>query len=263
VEDETAVTALVPTPGGGRLVAVNGKSHSWLPFGGTHTRLGSAPALVHSAPADVAIIGLGSGDTAWAAGCRRETRSVTVFEIAAGQPPLLARAAASGAFPDLAAFLRDPRLHVVVEDGRKALQDARDPFDLIEADALWPRVAGSGYLYSVEFFELCARRLKPGGVACTWSPTDRVYKSFTTAFPHVIGLADHEILIGSNDPLEVDRDLWRQRLADPAVQRYLGARQADAAWLLDRLQPLHRAGRGHRERELNRDLFPRDEFWTP
>ena len=30
--------------------SVNGKDHSWLPFGGVHTRLGAIPALVHPAP---------------------------------------------------------------------------------------------------------------------------------------------------------------------------------------------------------------------
>ena len=34
-----------------------------------------------------------------------------------------------------------------------------------------PDSAGSGNLYSVEFFELCARRLKPGGVLCSQKPT--------------------------------------------------------------------------------------------
>ncbi len=264
VEDETAVTALVPKRDGRRAMAVNGKYHSWLPFGGTHTRLGAAPALVHPAPMDVAIIGLGSGDTAWAAACRTETRSVTVFELAAGQPTLLAGAAEGGAFAPLGAFLSDPRLRVVVADGRKAIQDAPPAsLDLIEADALWPQVAHSGYLYSVEFFALCRSRLKPGGVVCTWSPTDRVYKTFTTVFPHVIGLGDHSILIGSSDPLPLDQASWLARLEEPGVSAYLGARAEDARWLLERLKALHRGGRQHREDELNRDLFPRDEFSTP
>ena len=38
------------------------------------------PALVHPGPASVAVIGLGSGETAWAVACRQETRSIDVVK---------------------------------------------------------------------------------------------------------------------------------------------------------------------------------------
>ena len=47
---------------------MNGKGNSWLPFGGVHTVLGALPVMIHPAPRQVAVVGLGSGDTAWAAG---------------------------------------------------------------------------------------------------------------------------------------------------------------------------------------------------
>jgi hypothetical protein len=79
--------------------------------------------------------------------------------------------------------------------------------------------------------------------------------------PHVIGLGDRLVLLGSNEPLPVDLDAWRARLADPAVSAYLGAEGTrSVSWLLQRLRPLHRTGRRHSARDLNRDLFPRDEF---
>lgn len=263
-EDATGVAALIALPDGERGVFVNGKHHSSIPFGGMHTRLGAAPAIIHPAPRDVAIVGLGSGDTAWAAGCRAETRSLTVFEISGGQPRLLREFAAGGGYPTLSSFLADPRLRIVIEDGRRAIQSAAARYDVIEADALWPSVAYSGNLYSVEFFAMCALRLAPGGVLCTWAPTPRVYASFVTALPYVIGLGDQELLVGSNEPLPIDREAWRARLADPAVRAYLGEPgAASTQWVLDRLRPWHRAGRRQPERERNRDLFPRDEFATP
>jgi spermidine synthase len=261
-EDATGVAALVVMGDGvTRGVFVNGKNHSSIPFGGVHTRLGATPAVVHPAPVDVAIIGLGSGDTAWAAGCRAETRSLTVFEISGGQPGLLAGLAADPGFPVLASFLRDPRLQVLIEDGRRALQSSQRRYDIIEADALWPSVAYSGNLYSEEFFAMCAKRLKPGGILCTWAPRPRVYSSFVTALPHVIGLGDREVLLGSNEPISVDLEAWRARLWSPAVRSYLGpAAVEDTQWMLDRLRPLHVSGRRQAERDRNRDLFPRDEF---
>jgi hypothetical protein len=263
-EDATGVAAVAEVPSGGHGVFVNGKHHSSIPFGGTHTRLGAAPAIVHPAPRDIAIIGLGSGDTAWASGCRAETRSVTVFEISGGQPGLLAEFAARTRYPPLVSLLADPRVRILVEDGRRALQSSAAQYDVIEADALWPSVAYSGNLYSEEFFSMCARRLKPGGLICTWAPTPRIYSTFVTVMPHVIGLGDHEVLVGSNEPLAVDLLAWRVRLNAPGVRAYLGDEgAASTEWMLERLQALHRSGRLQPERERNRDLFPRDEFNSP
>jgi hypothetical protein len=263
-EDATGVAAVAEMSSGGHGVFVNGKHHSQIPFGGTHTRLGAAPAIVHAAPLDIAIIGLGSGDTAWASGCRPETRTMTVFEISGGQPGLLAQFVARTNYAPMKSFLADPRLRIVIDDGRRALQSSRARYDVIEADALWPAVAYAGNLYSEEFFTMCASRLKPGGLLCTWAPTPRVYSTFVTVMPHVIGLGDREILVGSNEPLEVDLPAWRARLFSPAVRAYLGEEGAASTdWMLERLRPLHRSGRLQPERSRNRDLFPRDEFTSP
>jgi spermidine synthase len=264
-EDATGVGALLSPRPQTWVVYVNGKAHSWIPYGGAHTRLGAAPAIVHPAPVDVAIIGLGSADTAWAAGCRKETRSITVFEVSGPQPHnlqrLAAREAGKDALKDVRSFLADPRVSIVIDDGRNAIHHGDKLFDLIEADALWPTVAYSGNLYSVEFFRQCAKKLKPGGILCTWAPTERIYKSFTTVMPHVIGLGDRTVLLGSNQPLSVDHEAWQERLRDAAVREYLGEDGAEAVtWLLELLRPLHRTGRRHSASDLNRDLFPRDEF---
>jgi SAM-dependent methyltransferase len=142
---------------------VNGLPHSWLPFEGIHTLLGAVPALIHPSPEEIAVIGLGSGETAWAIACRPETRSVRVFEIAASQQRLLRQVAAIAPFPSLVELLQDPRLRIEAADGRRALQREDRRYDLIEVDALYLTSAGSGNLYSIEFFEECARKLKPGG----------------------------------------------------------------------------------------------------
>jgi len=263
-EDATGVAAVAEMASGGHGVFVNGKHHSQIPFGGTHTRLGAAPAIVHPNPLDVAIIGLGSGDTAWASGCRPETRHMTVFEISGGQPGLLAAFVARTQYAPMRSLLSDPRLRIVVDDGRRALQSSDARYDVIEADALWPMVAYAGNLYSEEFFTMCASRLKPGGLLCTWAPTPRVYSTFVTVMPHVIGLGDRQILIGSMEPLEVDLLAWRARLRSAEVRAYLGEDgAAHTDWLLERLQPLHRSGRLQPEQTRNRDLFPRDEFASP
>ena len=260
-EDATSVGAILPWADGWHVV-VNGKHHSRLPFGGVHTRLGAIPALVHPSPADVAIIGLGSGDTAWAALCRSETRSLTVFEIAGPQRALLTRLARRDSLPELGSLLRDPRLVVRLDDGRHALARGRERYDLIEADALWPYAAYSGNLYSVEFFRECAGRLKPGGLMCTWAPTPRVVASFRAAFPHVAGPGTRAFLLGSNEPIAIEPDAWRARLASAGVASRLGAERAeDILRALERIRLLE--GGPDEGIALNHDLYPRDEFLAP
>jgi spermidine synthase len=263
-EDASGVGALVPRPNGYWTVFVHGKSHSWVPFGGIHSRLGAAPAMMHPAPLDVAIIGLGSGDTAWASASRAETRSLTVFEISGPQPKLLRQLADKQLFPDLRRLLDDPRLRIRLADGRNALEQEGVLYDVIEADALWPIAPYAGNLYSVEFFQQCMRRLKPGGILCTWAPTSRVYTSFTQAVPNIVGLEDRSVLFGSNEPIEIDVDAWRARALSPEAVRYLGKDSAEGtAWLLSNVQVLHRLKRRQLIRNMNWDLFPRDEFHSP
>jgi hypothetical protein len=264
-EDASGVGVIVPN--GDRLaVMINGLYHSWLPFGGVHTRLGAFPAVVHENPRDVAIIGLASGDTPRAAGLRSETASITVFEIFRAQPRLL-QAAGSYEWPTplpldgLRAFLSDPRLRMVLADGRKALESEDRRYDVIEADALWPETAWSGNLFSVEFYALCASRLKPGGLMCSWTPTPRIRRTFRHVFPHVLALEGGGISIGSDSPIAIDLPAWRARLADPRVVVYLGGAETaqDVAARLEKAQLRTEPPRA----EWNEDLFPRDEFLTP
>lgn len=262
-EDATAVGTMVPSGPGRWAVFINGKAHSWIPFGGVHSQLGAIPALIHPAPREVAIVGLGSGDTAWAAACRPETRSVTVFEISGPQPRLLRRLAVREGIPDLRKFLDDPRLTIRIADGRNALAHDDRKYDLIEADALWPQVASSGNLYSIEFFQECSRRLKPQGIMCTWAPTPRVFASFSKVFPHVLKSYNRAIVVGSAEPLPVETALWLERLESPAVQAYLGSQVAPTIrGVLAGMAPPHKRQR-YRDRDYNRDLDPRDEFLVP
>lgn len=260
-EDATAVTAVTPGQPEVWRIAVGGLPHSWIPFGGIHSMLGALPAVVHPEPRDIGVIGLGSGETAWAAACRPETRSVVTWEIAASLPPLLP-AVAERTRPGnpVRTFLRDPRIQVVDADGRHALLRSEERYDLIQIDALYRTSPGSGNLYSVEFFELCARRLKPGGIICTQIPSRRAMLTFTAAIPHTINFGN--LMVGSVEPLPIEPDVWIRRLRSPEVLAYLGSDTVDA--VESRLQGAHR-GRHNPDTRLglNYDLFPRDEFSTP
>jgi predicted membrane-bound spermidine synthase len=259
-EDASAVSAVVPAAGRTWRVVVNGLPHSWLPYEGIHTLLGAVPALVHPSPRRIAVIGLGSGETAWAVACRPETEAIRVFEIAASQPRLLREASAIAPFEGLVALLGDRRVAIEAADGRQALARSAELYDVVQVDAMFRTSAGSGNLYSLEFFRLCAKRLAPGGIVCTQKPSRRVGLTFAEALPHAVDFDN--IVVGSNDPLPIDPAAWRARLDRPEVASRFPpeARQAIRERLGDgraaRRNPEARVG-------LNLDLFPRDEFATP
>ncbi len=255
-EDATGVVAIAARGPIRLRLSVNGKGNSWLPFGGVHTVLGALPAVIHPAPRRVAVVGLGSGDTAWAAGLRRETESVSVFEISLPQPRILRRIVLERSLPELASFLVDPRVTIRLEDGRRAFEAMRgEVFDAIETDAIWPESAGSGNLYSLEFFETCARRLRAGGLMCTWAPTPRVRATFRSVFPHVLDVDSGVILVGSRYPIQLDVPAWEARLSQ--AEAYLGELRVQS--VREKLRNLKPA-EGPIEGTLNGDLFPRDEF---
>ena len=260
-EDATGVVALVPDRHVWQVWA-GGRWHSTLPFGGMHTTMGAAPALIHPAPREVAIVGLGSGDTASAAGCRLDVEQrITVFELYRPEHRLLTALAERNDAPGkLVQMLRDPRFEYRIADGRAALDRDGKLYDMIEADALWPTAPYAGNLYSQEFFKLCARRLRPGGLVTTWRPSSRVYATFVSSLPYVIQLAGGQVLIGSNSPIPLDPAAWQERLS--ANTAYLGRQRAAGVWEeLKTVEPVDPPpippGR------INRDLFPRDEFNSP
>ncbi len=259
-EDASAVSVIVPGVEGRWRVAVNGLPHSWLPFDGIHTLLGVLPALIHPEPREVAVVGLGSGETAWAVSCRPETRSVRVFEIAASQPRLLEEVTAAAPLPALLELLSDPRLGIEAADGRRALARDDRRYDVVQVDAMFRTSTGSGNLYSLEFFRLCASRLRSGGIVCTQKPSRRVGLTFAEALPHAIDFGT--ILVGSNEALPIDPVAWEARLLRPEVARRFDARTL--AGIRERLRDAVPARRNPDPRVgFNRDLFPRDEFATP
>ena len=268
-EDGAGVTVLKAASSGfdrQTLVYVNGLSQSWIPFGNIHTVLGALPLLIHPEPLEIGIIGLGSGDTAFSAGGRPETRRITCVEIIGGQVAALERLSRIFPDPGLTGVLNDARIDHVIDDGRAYILQAGRAYDIIEADALRPATAYSGNLYSIEYFELLRRHLRPGGLAVTWVPTERVARTFVQVFPYVIGFGD--VYIGSNDPIDLDPARLAARLEAPSFIDYYARAGIDIRSLLggylrgpilsltpefDRGEPVN----------LNSDLFPRDEFALP
>ena len=154
VEDASSVVGLQRLAGGLCVVRVNGEGQSYVPYGSVWSVLGLVPSLLHPRPVDVLLIGLGSGNTTWAAGAVPSVERIDVYEIARPEREALEKAQRAWfADPAVAWVLSDPRVRMRFRDGRMALRLEDRRYDVVEADALEPHMAHSGNLYSREFFE--------------------------------------------------------------------------------------------------------------
>jgi spermidine synthase len=130
----------------------------------TQTLLGHLPLLLHAAPRDVLVIGMGSGVTL-AAVTRHPVATVDLVEISAEVLDLsdrYFRAENRGA-------LHDPRVTAYVEDGRNfvAFNTART-YDVIVSEPSNPWMTGAANLFTDEFFAQVRRRLRDGGILAQW-----------------------------------------------------------------------------------------------
>jgi spermidine synthase len=114
-----------------------------------------------------------------------------------------------------------PNVHLRLDDGRNHLLLTNRKYDLITADIVRPWQAGSGSLYSAEYFRLAAAALAPGGLMSQWIHADGdteyklILRTFLAVFPHVSLWYDGQLLIGSNQPHAFDPTLVARKLATP------------------------------------------------
>ncbi len=185
--------------------------------------LGHLPVLVHPAPKSALVVGLGAGITLGGVAAHPEIESITIVEIEPAVVPI------SSYFAHVNGdALEDPRVRLVLQDGRNHLLTTSRRFDVITADPIHPWARGSAYLYTREYYETARARLEDGGVMCQWlplyqlSPDDlrAVVGSFLDVFPDATlwSTPADGVLIGSTRPLRIDLGAWQQRLSHPRVR---------------------------------------------
>lgn len=94
--------------------------------------------------------------------------------------------------PDGGQILQSPLAHVVIDDGRRFLERTNEQFDVITIDPPPPvEAAGSGMLYSKEFYRTLAPRLREDGILQQWLPEgdpvvlSSVARALSESFPYV------------------------------------------------------------------------------
>lgn len=218
-----------------RSILVNGRAEAsdFLPDLQVEYLLGHVPALLHPAPRSALVVGLGAGISLGALTAHPDFERITLVEI---EPVVLGGTRKFADLNDDA--LDDPRLEIVFQDGRNFLETSTRRFDVITADPIYPWNAGSGYLYTTEYYALAAARLAEGGVMCQWWPASdlsnadfrSVVASFAENFPYTtLWQSTYDaILIGSNRPIRIDLASLARRIAQPRVARQLARIGLDA-----------------------------------
>jgi spermidine synthase len=92
-------------------------------------------------------------------------------------------------------------------------------YDVVTADVIFPIFAGSGNLYSVEYFRLMRNVLNRGGIALQWvAGTEAEYKTiartFVSVFPETTAWVEGGLLVGSVEPLRLRRSdfVWKLKM---------------------------------------------------
>ena len=117
-------------------------------------------------------------------------------------------------------------------------------YDVVTADVILPIYAGSGNLYSAEYFRLIRRVLKPGGMVLQWvAGTEAEYKliarTFLSVFPQTTAWVDGTLLVGRVEPLRLRRKDFDWKLKEPG--RAMGLRDLEVD-SFDQLLEMFRAG---------------------
>jgi spermidine synthase len=166
-----------------------------------------AAAALHPRPARVLMIGLSTG--AWAQVLTQlpGVEDITIVEINPGYLDLIRR------YPAVAGVLRDPRVHIVIDDGRRWLSRHRDRrFDLIVSNVTFHWRAHTTNLLSREYLELIRIHLRTGGVYYyNTTGSEDVLKTALATYPY--GLRFLNFVALSEAPLAFDRDRFAAALA--------------------------------------------------
>ncbi len=228
------------------------------------------PMLAKPGAKDAFVLGMGSGITAGAL----QAYPLDHIDVAENCEPVIR---AANLFADWNHHVQDnPRVRVWHEDARTVLKLQRQLYDVIITEPSNPWTVGVGSVFSQEYYELAARRLKPGGLVCQWFHTyemqddilELIVRTFNSVFPYMeiwdSGGGDL-ILLGSQQPWQTGPEVFRQGFAIDRVREDMRMMNVQSPEILMAKQlasqqtafAIPGAGR------IQSDLFPVLEYEAP
>jgi spermidine synthase len=189
---------------------INGQVHGGRPNLGFYAQAIEALSCAKRAR-NILVIGFGTGSfveaAEWAPGVQR----ITLVEL---NGTLIRN---TRQVSEIRNILSDPRLDIVIDDGRRYLLTSDERFDLVMMDPLRTTTAYSNNLFSRQFSELVGRHLTPEGVFLIWmDETEVVPRTVRAAFPYIrcYGGSEAGFCIASASPLRPDEAVRNRLLVD-------------------------------------------------
>lgn len=185
--------------------------------------LGHLSALTHPNPESVLVVACGAGVTAGSFVVHPEVKRIVICDIEPLVPKIVAPMFSKENFN----VVTDPRTEIVADDGRHFIRTSREKFDIITSDPIDPWVKGCAALNTIEYYEMCKARLKPGGVMSLWIPlyesnpetVKSLISTFFQVFPHGTiwsnddgGEGYDAVLLGQAEPTQFDLGRLQARL---------------------------------------------------
>jgi predicted membrane-bound spermidine synthase len=218
---------------------INGKPDASV-YGDLSTQylLAHLPMLVRPDSREAFVLGLGSGITAGAL-LGHPLQRITVAENCR---PVIE--AAQLFDPWNRGVLTNARVRLWEEDARTILKLNSETYDLIISEPSNPWTAGIGSVFSRDFYELAARRLKPDGMMVQWfhiyeindEIVSMVLRTFGSVFPY-LEIWDAQpgdiILLGAQSPWPSTPDIYRrgfEREGPREDLRRIGLHSPEAVW---------------------------------
>lgn len=167
-----------------------------------------AMAGLHARPANVLIIGLSSGSWAQVVASNPEVKDITIVEINPGYLPLIRK------HPQVESLLRNPKVHIVIDDGRRWLVSHPDrKFDFILMNTTFYWRANVSNLLSREFLSLVRSHLNRGGIEYyNTTGSSRAMATGVSVFPYDLRIAN--FLAVSDSPFTLYKDRWKEALVN-------------------------------------------------
>ena len=199
---------------------INGKSDGHAVYdASTQVMIGLFGAILQPQATRALVVGLGSGSTAGWLGDIPSMERVDVVELERAVLKV-----AEVCAPVNRNVLANPKVHITIGDAREALLTTPEQYDLIVSEPSNPYRAGVASLYTREYYDAAARRLRPGGLFLQFvqayevdSSTIRsIFATFAASFPKVETWQTNGtdlLFVGSMEPVRYDADALRARMA--------------------------------------------------
>ncbi|MFM9967245.1 MAG: fused MFS/spermidine synthase [Burkholderiales bacterium] len=205
-DGKTTTVSLMDFPEG-RSLRTNGKSDGAIAMDPNLPRISDEVTMVLTAvipmavkpdAKNVAVIGIGTGLTTHTMLANASLQSVDTIEI----EPLMAKASRQFAPINANAFA-DPRSNIVFDDAKTYFSTHNRRYDIIVSEPSNPWVSGVSSLFTLEFYRLAKRYLKPGGILVQWFQLYEIDASLVASVLASLGseFPDYAIYAATNGDL--------------------------------------------------------------